>query len=236
MMERFRFKQFSVSHHQSSMKVGTDAILLAALTDISIQPAKVLDVGTGCGVIALGLAQRTAAQVTAIDIHAASIEEARRNFLDSPWAARLKAYHNSLQDFVTATSETFDLIISNPPYYRNALQAPDPVRNQARHHVSLQPEELLTLSMKILSPQGSIAIILPPEEAEAFKANAIRSGLFFQHQVTILPKVGRPPVRHLVQAGRERRPPHCTKLTIRNENNGFTKPYQIATEDFYINF
>ena len=111
----FRFKQFNISHAGASMKVGTDAILLGSWTDVS-NTNKILDIGTGCGIIALMLAQRSQAIIDAIDIDKSSIDEAAINFDNSPWKGRLRSIHSSVQDFSKKTNTKYDLIVSNPPY------------------------------------------------------------------------------------------------------------------------
>ena len=127
----FRFKQFTVYHDRCAMKVGTDGVLLGAWTNLS-QSRRILDIGTGTGLIALMMAQRVPeVPITAIDIDAEAVNQANENFSASPWNNRLEAV---LQDVCTYTEKnSFDTIVSNPPYFINSLKCPDNQRTTARH-------------------------------------------------------------------------------------------------------
>ena len=130
----FTFKQFHVQHDRCAMKVGTDGVLLGCWTDVPAA-GSVLDIGTGSGLIALMIAQRTNAQIDAIDIASDAYEQACINFAQSPWNERLKAYIASIQEW--QHEALYDLIISNPPYFNNSLKNPDKGRELARHTDSL---------------------------------------------------------------------------------------------------
>ena len=137
----FRFKQFTIQHQRSSMKVGTDAVLLGAWCELD-GARRVLDVGTGCGVIALMVAQRTTeADIWAIDIDSASVDEARENFLHSPWSDRLQVRQEDFNNL--ADADGFDLIVTNPPYYNENVLPPDAVRSAARHTHALSFDQLM---------------------------------------------------------------------------------------------
>ncbi|MCD4665845.1 MAG: methyltransferase [Bacteroidales bacterium] len=123
MRKDFHFKQFNISDENSAMKVGTDAVLLGAWTDIS-ETNNILDVGTGSGIVATILAQRSEANIDAIDIDKGSIDDAENNFDNCPWKNRLTAIHSSLQEYVKFTSKKYDLIVSNPPFFSNSLKSP----------------------------------------------------------------------------------------------------------------
>ena len=173
-VEPFRFRQFVVAHDRCAMRVNTDAVLLGAwcpLPDEAPEP-RILDIGTGSGVIALMLAQRcSSAHITAIDIDEPSVIQARENFLASPWPDRLTAQHISLQDFTLplkgGRGDSYNLILSNPPYFRNALRNPDPRRSDARHTDTLSFDELCRCSAELLADDGILALVLPADaEAE----------------------------------------------------------------------
>lgn len=163
----FRFRQFTVWHDRCAMKVGTDGVLLGAWAtpDAETAPRRILDVGTGSGLIALMLAQRfPTACVDALDLDHEAVLQARSNFAASPFATRLNAYHTSLQTYTP--DARYDLIVSNPPYFRDSLKNPDPARNIARHTDTLSYADLLSHSLRLLAPGATLALILPAD-AEA---------------------------------------------------------------------
>ncbi len=262
--EGFRFKQFFVRHDLCAMKVGTDGVLLGAwaptrsaitATDaengikggnasalpttthvVSGTPIyKILDVGTGCGLIALMLAQRCAeAQIDAIDIDEAAYMQARDNFAVSPWTDRLHATQCALQEW---EGKDYDLIVSNPPYFVNSLKNPDARRCMARHTDSLPFDELMSESTKRLAPDGILSIIAPIE------AEQLLIGLAEENQLTCIKnckvhsKPGFPTKRVLYAwqhsaSGNSFAP--YEKLILENEHGGRSEAYQQLTKDFYL--
>jgi len=171
----FHFKQFEIVQARSAMRVGTDAVLLAAWVRLD-NCEHLLDVGTGTGVIALICAQRCdAATIEAIEIDQGSADDAAENFNNSPWRARLKIH---MGDFLKiSTSEKFDLIISNPPYFTHSLRAADPIRNAARHDDLLPSDAFMKHSKGLLRPEGKIALIFPKSELERWILDAAAVGL-----------------------------------------------------------
>ncbi|MBQ6583784.1 MAG: methyltransferase, partial [Alistipes sp.] len=157
-MSSFRFKQFKVEQDGVAMKVGTDGVLLGAWADCS-SASSILDIGTGTGVIALMLAQRSSARhIVGVDIDTAAVECAAANFAASPWAERLTAVESSVQEF---GGERFDLIVSNPPYFVDSLHSPDGQRTVARHTTELTFETLDCSVCRLLADGGRFALILP---------------------------------------------------------------------------
>ena len=153
------------------MKVGTDGVLLGAWVSLRPSDCRLLDVGTGTGVIALMLAQRAPqAEVTAIDIDEACAVQARGNADRSAWRDRITVCRAPVQDY--RTDRAFDLLVSNPPYYDRSLLPPDAGRTTARHTVSLDSAGLLAAADRLLAPEGRLAVVLPPPEAERFRAQA----------------------------------------------------------------
>ena len=165
----FQFKQFKVEQDRCAMKVGTDGVLLGAWVEVPNEDNSILDIGTGTGVIALQLAQRSEAEVIdAIEIEANAFEQAVDNFENSEWADRLYCYHASLQDFVGEMDEKYDMIVSNPPYYNDTFKDLDNKRALARHTEGLSFEALLLGIAQLLSSDGTAAFIIPYKEENNF--------------------------------------------------------------------
>lgn len=236
-MTGFQFKQFSVSHDRSSMKVGTDGVLLGRVAEAKV-PERILDVGTGCGVIALVLAQRYDAQIDAIDIDAPSVKEASFNFSKSPWEKRLTAKISSLQTFASGQEACYDMIISNPPFFVDSLRSAEGRRSQARHNDTLSFSDLLHYSRQLLKKEGVLWIILPIEESRMLESLAGEYGFVLHYEMLIYPKTGRDANRRILRLGDPVRgsfkePDH---LTIRKENGHFTELYRALMADFYLHF
>ncbi|MBR4805261.1 MAG: methyltransferase, partial [Bacteroidales bacterium] len=163
----FQFKQFLVNQENVSMRVNTDGVLLGAWATLPSNATGILDVGTGTGVIALMIAQRLGfqqphCQIVAIDVDNASCKQAQENFQQSKWSESLVAKHISLQDF--NTEKLFDLIISNPPYFNNALKNPSEAKRTARHTDTLSYQDLTNAASKLLKPNGRLSVIIPFDE------------------------------------------------------------------------
>ena len=191
----FRFRQFTVVQTDAPMKVGTDGVLLGAWTAVDEGCRRVLDIGTGTGVIALMLAQRLPdADITAIDIDSASVACARRNADSSPWGGRIATVHMPVQEYMPA--ERFDLIVSNPPFYDDTLPCPDEGRTIARHTRTLPFADLLAAAGRLLNDDGRFAVIVPAVSAGRFVA-AGEMHLIRRCDVSTNPS--RPPKRTLLE-------------------------------------
>lgn len=237
-MNRFRFKDFEIEHRQSTMKVGTDAVLLGAWTDIP-DNAEALDIGTGCGVIAMILANRSrSVHVTAIDSDEASVVEAAGNFESGPWPGRLRAVNQSFQDFAVQTHLKFNLIVSNPPWFNNCLRVPgNQRRNNARHSDTLDFNELIDLSVSVSAPGAVISLVLPMKEGILFTRSSLDAGFNLQRRCIVFPRAGKQPHRQLLQFGLTGTV--CTEeteLLIHDDAGRFTDAYRELTGMFYLNF
>lgn len=240
-MSEFRFKQFAVRQTTTPMKVGTDGVLLGAWVGVRPDDRTVLDVGTGTGVIALMLAQRTAmaetpAEITGVDV--ADVEEARFNAERTPWRERLHFVQYAVQQFVA--DEPFDLIVSNPPFFTESLLCPDEGRTTARHTVELPFEELRDTVLRLLSPTGRFAWVLPVTEAERFIA-LCKGVLTVTRRTEVRTTPRHPAKRVLVEMQRTERVGTTDCLaeelmigTGRHEE--YTEAYRRLTGDFYLKF
>ena len=230
----FRFKQFTIHQSLCAMKVGTDGVLLGAWTALGDEPRRVLDLGTGTGVIALMMAQRTAeAQIVGVDIDA--VDQARQNGEESPWKDRLTFVQCAVQEF--ETDPKFDLIVSNPPFFVDSLQCPDQERTQARHTVTLSFEELIAAADRLLSDRGRLAVVLPIVEGEQFLRSAMRHfHLTRRTEVKTTPK--RAPKRVLMEFARQAVGEVENDFLIigTGEHETYTEEYKRLTRDFYLKF
>ena len=201
---------------------------------------RVLDIGSGTGVIALMVAQRTSnAQIDAVEPDSGRCEDAMRNFADSPWADRLQLHGVTLQEYVSCYAEKvqYDLIVSNPPYFVDSLKAPDPVRNAVRHAVSLPFEELLDGVKTLLAEHGRFAVILPVTEGVLLEKLALERSLHCVRKCLVQTKPGVPPKRVMMEFGRKSVPLRSDLLIMETERQQeFTEEYRRLTRDFYLKF
>ncbi len=230
----FRFKQFSVVDDKSSMKVGTDAVLLGAWAGCR-NPKNILDAGSGSGLIALMMAQRfQAARILGIDIHPGSIKQAEMNFTASPWRERLEIREISLQHFATKQSKAFDLIVSNPPFFNASLLPPDESKKMAKHTESLSYNELVVSIASLLHTDGSFALILPYENKDNFDRLAVEQGLFLSRELVVIPVKGKDPNRYLSEWTWKQQISVREELCIRENPGEYTEEYRKLTVDFYL--
>lgn len=228
----FRFKQFAVLNDRTAMKVGTDGVLLGAWCPVK-GARRVLDVGTGCGVIALMVAQNNSeAVITGIDIDEGAIEEASLNFANSPWSERLTA---TMADFNDLTdSDGYDLIVSNPPYFTDSLLPPDASRTLARHNRSLTYRQLIEGAARLLTRDGILSLISPTDvEGDIIEA-ATFSNLPVRRITRVIPVEGATPKRTLWLLSCRDIPYSEGTLTIAHTDGSFTQEYVDLTKEFYL--
>lgn len=232
-MGTFRFKQFDIEHSASAMKVGTDGVLLGAWAEIPPQTQRILDVGTGSGLIALMMAQRTSSsQITAIEIDSLAVDEAEGNVHRSPWTDRIEVICG---DFTSDNNDTkYDLIISNPPFFTEELRSPDSRRAMARHGDTLNPLTLLRKASGMLTPDGSIAFIAPAslDDEVGFTASLCRLNLM--RQTHVCTRQGKQPSRTLWQLTPGDVSAEINTLSIRDTANQYTEQYLNLVNDFYL--
>jgi len=234
----FQFKEFTINQNKTAMKIGTDAVLLGAWCPLVDAPESILDVGTGTGVIALMLAQRSEAfTIDAVELDENAYEQAVENFEASSWGDRLYGYHASFQEFakeLEEEQETYDVIVSNPPFYTDNFETADKSRNKARFEASLPFEALVKNSVKILSNSGVFAIILPFKE----EVNFIRLATSYQLFVNQICRVKGTPEsaikRSLLAFSFQEKEIKETQLIIETARHQYTQEYRNLTKDFYL--
>ena len=229
----FHFKHFSLYHHRSTMKVGTDAILLGRWTEV--KPTDVaLDIGTGCGLLPLMLSQKGVNQVDAVDIDKDSVEEASINFEASQWRGQLRAYCTDIVDF--QMDRRYDLIVSNPPFFSRFSKCDSERKSRARHtDMTLSYEALCQAVVRLMKSEGRFALVLPFAESLDFIEVARNNGLFLRKRMTIIPIEGKTPNRvNLELSFGEKAATQEETFTIRDRNNRFTAQYNKFLKDFYL--
>lgn len=230
----FRFKQFTVQQEKCAMKVGIDGVLLAAWASIE-NTSKILDIGTGTGLIALMLAQRCNASITAIDNDNQAVNQAIENVLNSPWLNRIVVFHKSLTEFANASTEQFDLIISNPPYFVNSTKAPNEKRSNARHTDSLSHEDLIEYSYKLLNPSGRICLILPSIEGQKCIEFAEKKGLYCSKMLNVFPKPNAAKKRVLLEFSTNKTERIETDLLIESDiRHQYSVEFSKLVTEFYL--
>lgn len=230
----FKFKQFTVYHDKCAMKVGIDGVLLGAWANVE-NCDSMLDIGTGTGLIALMLAQRSRARVDAIDIDGDAILQAKENVENSPWKDRIHAQKISLQELTTICPKQYDLIVSNPPYFVNSTKTPLENRTAARHTDSLSHEELIQHAKLLLKPTGRLCIILPINEGFQCMEFAATTGLYCNKQVTVYPKPNAVAKRLLLEFSLFPTLKTSSELTIEvAERHHYSQDFSTLSKDFYL--
>jgi len=232
----FHFKEFSILQDQCAMKVGTDGVLLGAWTKIPQETESILDIGTGTGLIALQMAQRSEAEtIDALEIENKAFEQAVENFENSSWADRLYCYHASLLEFKEEMDEQYDLIISNPPYFNDTFKELNQERALARHTHKLSHKELLASTDKLLSPSGNCAFIIPFKEESDFLSQAALNELFPIRITRVRGTEQSDIKRSLLQLTRHSNQVIPDELIIEKSRHVYTDEYISLVKDFYIN-
>lgn len=234
MSKTFQFKRFSLIQSDFAFKVGTDACLLAAWVPLK-SCGTLLDVGTGSGAMALMCAQRAdTAQILAVDINPKAVEIAAINFEKSPWSERLKVKEIRFQDFASEQCQSFDVIICNPPFFKNSLENPSHDKAIARHDNTLTLIDLLTNARSILNPSGGIALVLPFSRKGELLRLSSELGLFVKKMCYVHPIREKDPNRILVLLTNLRTNSLNESFIIREKNQSYTPEFLSLMTPFYI--
>ena len=235
-MSKFQFKQFSIEQDNCAMKIGTDGVLLGAWAPILHNPYSVLDIGTGTGIIALMLAQRSnAAQIDALEIEENAYEQATDNFENSPWNERLFCFHAGLDEFMEEPEDEYDLIVSNPPFYAEDYKTNDEQRDLARFQDALPFEDLIEAADLLLSENGILAVIIPFKEEKRFLALANEFELYPSKITQVKGTLTAEIKRSLLALSRNKiDTPLIDELIIEIGRHEYTPEYIALTQEFYL--
>ncbi|MDD2411550.1 MAG: methyltransferase [Bacteroidales bacterium] len=228
----FQFIQFGLNHSNSTMKIGTDAIVLGSLVENN-QANSILEIGTGCGIISLMLAQRFQAKITAVEIDTRSAKQALDNISTSPWKKKIEVVQGDIR--ILNLSKKFDLIVSNPPYFQNDLRPDSSSKNQARHSETLTFDELCQTSSAHLAENGHLWIILPPRGFEQFSNKASKHSFYCTKQIDIFPSIQHSRTLIVSKWGKEKESMKKSRFHLRNINGTYSDEYQKATRAFHPN-
>ena len=232
----FEFKQFSIKQDKCAMKVGTDAVLLGAW--VNIDGAKnVLDIGTGTGIIALMIAQKSTILIDAIDIDKEACIQAQENVNGCKWSDRIKVQHISMQELSLQSKKKFELIVSNPPYFVDSSKALEEARTTARHTDFLSYDELIEGISKLLTSEGKFCVILPFKEGEMFRDMAQEKSLFLTKLTRIKTRIDKTEKRLLMQFEFKRNTFNENSIVIeKDERHSYSNEYIELTKDYYLGF
>ncbi len=232
----FKFKEFTVHQGQSAMKVCTDACLFGAwvTTKAPLTNFKnILDIGTGTGLLSLMIAQHSTAKIDGVEIDELAAKQAEENFASSPWKDQLRVYTSSIIDFVESHEKTYDLIISNPPFFENQLKSNDEQRNLAMHSANLTLTELADCIVKLLKDEGSAAILLPWNRSAEWKKIAQHYGLFITYETAVKQTKDHAYFRTMILMKKSATSPIFNEINIK-EQLQYSKEFTELLAPFYL--
>lgn len=240
--DTFRFKRFEISHGRSSMRVGTDGVLLGAwggqgLASDGVENMRILDVGCGCGLIALMAAQRfPGAWVYGIDVDASSVSEAGENALLSPFSGRVQFMHSDVRDFVSVDGVgVFNLILCNPPYYTEDTLPPNERRSRARNSSCLPFSVLLSRVKSLLAPGGVFSVIIPMQARDEFLAQALLNCLYLHRECRVQTTPSKAPKRVMLEfTHQDTDQSEFSTLVLQDSSATRSEQYALLCRDFYL--
>ncbi len=237
--DSFSFRQFTIRHDRCAMKVGTDGVLLGAWAPL-VGACRVLDIGAGSGLIALMLAQRTTAQVVGLEVDSSSAAQARENVCASPFADRVEIIEGDVLNAEVQTRlglETFDAIVTNPPFFEETLASPLLERDRARRTAHLSYEALVAAADVLLSNGGTFSVILPAASARRFKGLASERNWALLKQTDVCTKEGKPMKRtllHFLKGKAMSAQAEFATLSLMNADGSRSDAYSALCRDFYL--
>jgi tRNA1Val (adenine37-N6)-methyltransferase len=230
----FQFQQFRVNQDRCGMKVSTDAVLLGALAQAK-SPKRILDIGTGTGVIALMMAQRFSnANITAVELDSDAASQASENFEESDFSARLELVHGGVQDY--DSSRKFDLVVSNPPYFSNHLPTTNLKRQRALHTDSLSFQELVEAVERNLSADGEFWVILPPKESAGLEEMLCNKGFHCSTSILIQDNPKLKFHRIVSSFSRHQKEKQVEEIALKNEEGSFSEAYKKLISGFLLGY
>jgi tRNA1Val (adenine37-N6)-methyltransferase len=233
----FHFKKFSIEDSMAAMKIGTDAVLLGAWTPSSNE-TRILDIGTGSGILALMMAQKNyTTEIDAIEIEPAAADLAQKNVQLSPWSDQIHVFNSSIQDFSVKTNNKYSLIISNPPFFTDSLKTPVSARNIARHNDTLPVRDLLEITLKLLTAGGKAVFILPADAFGNWTTEASDLLLYPAYFTSVKSSHTHSPHRVMVVFTKyQNLEISDNEISIYSSKGIYTNEYRELTKEFYLHF
>ena len=232
----FRFKQFTIQQEHAAMKVGTDGVLLGAWASVPGPGSRVLDVGTGTGLIALMIAQRTRdVWVDALEIDPSSARQANANIQNSPWKERMNCIHSSFQDYSSQGKYQYDQIICNPPFFSGSSKTPSKEKNLARHDDSLSLRDIFKGSVTLMKGTTIISLILPVDKEEQALDLILEHQMHCKQRTRVIPAPGKSMNRVLLECSFIPGKCHEDDITIETgKRHRYSDKYKSLTDAFYL--
>ena len=235
----FQFKQFTIHQENTAMKVCTDACLFGAwiankieLNEINAD--NILDIGCGTGLLSLMLAQKTLAQIDAVEIDKNAYVQAKENFNSTEWKEQINIHHESIVDF--KSQKKYGLIICNPPFYENQLKSVDAARNKAMHATTLSYQDLIIALKNNLAQSGLGAVLLPYYAIKEFEETLSNHQLFIHEKCNVAHSPKHPFFRKMVIFSGVKKVSLEYSITIKNNNNFYSEEFIDLLKDYYLNF
>jgi len=229
----FQFKQFRVNQEKSAMKVCTDSCIFGAFARYE-NPTRILDIGTGSGLLSLMLAQKYPCAIDAVEIDNNSARQALENFQNSPWKGQIALHHDSIQRFKEKNVYKYDLIVSNPPFFSNHLKSPDSKRNMALHNDELSFQELAEIASGLLSENGLLYILLPAYESELLNEEALKNSLYPTNKLWIYNTETKPVFRVITAYSATNAPCLEDTLIIKDSSGNYSEDFKELLNDYYL--
>lgn len=233
----FSFKQFIVHQDQTAMKVTTDACIFGAYIPIN-ETKKILDIGTGTGLVAMMLAQRTKSQIDAVEIENSAYNQAVTNIQESVFKEQINVFNTSIQLFSTRSEQQnqYDLIVSNPPFFQNHLKSEETTRKNSLHTDTLSFEDLIHSVLRLISSAGTFVVLLPLHESSVFEELSIPQGLYPQKKLTIRHRKDTKILRIITTFGFTKTQTQEENLIIKNPDESYSLAFEMLLKDYYLIF
>ena len=235
----FQFKQFTVYHDRCAMKVTTDSCLFGSWCAEEIkndnyeaEKKNLLEVGAGSGLLSLMIAQKNNCRIEALEIDADAAQQAKQNILASPWKEQIILHHNDVLSF--PFSHSYDIIVSNPPFYERELVSGNKQKNTAHHAEGLTLSELVLLVKQTLSPAGNFYLLLPYKRKTEAEKLLQKENLFIKKQVLVSQSVLHAPFRLMITGGHYKTEKDEIRISIKDANQQYTKEFIDLLQDYYL--
>ncbi len=226
----FQFKQFRIEQGGSGMKVTTEGCILGSWVNAE-NATNILDIGAGTGLLSLMIAQRSKANIDAVEIDENAAEQTKLNFKNSPWSDRLQLYPNSIQNF--KSENKYDLIVSNPPFFSNHLKNQNQQKNNAIHDDLLNQEDLLNSISNLLQDNGNAYILLPEHESKQLEINAKKLGLHIIEKLEVYNQPNGRVFRVISKLSKKHLEQTIEQLIIR-EGNEYSGVFKKLLKEYYL--